>query len=157
MIFVFPDSWLLKTCLRHLLDLGVLMELAWNKFWTLYQPWNVVEWHHVVRPKVFIYFEKKTQKTIPFFFHFFVFLKGTEQEQALLDLQQVHDNNALIGRIKKPMLSREGTVDSEMLDFATENITTLHPDDSAEVVDSNGAEGNEMFRMTIKYKGLKKN
>ena len=50
----------------------------------------------------------------------------TEQEQALLDLQQVHDNNALIGHIKKPMLSREGTVDSEMLDFATENITTLH-------------------------------
>ena len=82
-----------------------------------------------------------------------IFFKGTEQEQALLDLQQVHDNNALIGHIKKPMLSREGTVDSEMLDFATENITTLHPDDSAEVVDSNGAEGNEMFRMTIKYKG----
>lgn len=100
--------------------------------------------------------KKKTQKTVPFFFHFFVFLKGTEQEQALLDLQQVHDNNALIGRIKKPMLSREGTVDSEMLDFATENITTLHPEDSAEVVDSNGAEGNEMFWMTIKYKGLKK-
>ena len=47
-------------------------------------------------------------------------------------------------------------MDSEMLDFATENITTLHPDDSAEVVDSNGAEGDEMFWMTIKYKGLKK-
>ena len=68
-----------------------------------------------------------------------------------MDLQHVHDNNALIGHIKKPMLSREGTVDSEMLDFATENITTLHPDDSAEVVDSNGAEGNEMFSMTFKY------
>ena len=127
------------------------MEQAWNKFWTLHQPWNVVEWHHVARPKVFFYFEKKS---IPILF--LIFFKGTEQEQALLDLQQVHDNNALIGHIKKPMLSREGTVDSEMLDFATENITTLHPDDSAEVVDSNGAEGDEMFWMTIKYKGLKK-
>ena len=92
------------------------------------------------------------KKSIPILF--LIFFKGTEQEQALLDLQQVHDNNALIGHIKKPMLSREGTVDSEMLDFATENITTLHPDDSAEVVDSNGAEGKEMFRITIKYKGL---
>ena len=44
-----------------------------------------------------------------------------------------------------------------MLDFATENITTLRPDDSVEVVDPNGAEGNEIFRMAIKYKGLKKN
>jgi hypothetical protein len=86
-----------------------------------------------------------------------IFFKGTEQEQALLDLQQVHDNNALIGHIKKPMLSREGTVDSEMLDFATENITILRPDDSVEVVDPNGAKGNEIFRMAIKYKGLKKN
>ena len=144
MIFVFPDSWLLKTCLRHLLDLEVLKEQAWNKFWTLDQPWNVVEWHHVVRPKVFFFFflKKINSNFISIFF------KGTEQEQALLDLQQVHDNNALIGHIKKPMLSREGTVDSEMLDFATENITILHPDDSAEVVDSNGAEGNEIFRMT---------
>jgi hypothetical protein len=88
-----------------------------------------------------------------------VIFKGTEQEQALLDLQQVHDNNALIGHIKKPMLSREGTVDSEMLDFATDNITTLHPDDSAEVVDSNGAEGNETFRMTLELntKDIKRN
>ena len=92
---------------------------------------------------IFFFFLKKINSNF-----ISIFFKGTEQEQALLDLQQVHDNNALIGHIKKPMLSREGTVDSEMLDFATENITILHPDDSAEVVDSNGAEGNEIFRMT---------
>ena len=45
--------------------------------------------------------------------------KGAEQEQALLDLQHVHENN-MVHEVKKPMLSREGTVDSEMLDFATE-------------------------------------
>ena len=68
--------------------------------------------------------------------------KGAEQEQALLDLQHVHDNN-MVHEVKKPMLSREGTVDSEMLDFATEGIATQH--ESAENLDSRLDIGGKNF------------
>ena len=61
--------------------------------------------------------------------------KGTEQEQALLDLQHVHENNTVhLLKAKKPMLSREGTVDSEMLDFAFEGINVSSSKDTDEAL-----------------------